>query len=168
MLKTYTFDDVVNALNQVVAYDWRGFWTERLTNHGPGAPLGGIEGSGWKLVYDETPSEMLSNAAGMYHIVPAGAALGLDLRDDGGVTDTIEGEISAKAGIGPGMRVVAVNGRKLLAGDSSRRDQVRKNRLGADRTARGKRRLLQDLQTRLPRRRNIPALSPRRLQSPIC
>jgi predicted metalloprotease with PDZ domain len=112
-LKTYTFDDVVNALNQVVAYDWRGFWTERLTNHGPGAPLGGIEGSGWKLTYDETPSEMLSNAAGMYHIVPAGGALGLDLRDDGGVTDTIEGEIAAKAGMGPGMRVVAVNGRKF-------------------------------------------------------
>jgi len=112
-LKTYTFDDVVSALNQVVAYDWRGFWTERLTNHGPGAPLGGIEGSGWKLTYDETPSEMLSNAAGMYHVVPAGGALGLDLRDDGGVTDTIEGEIAAKAGIGPGMRVVAVNGRKF-------------------------------------------------------
>ena len=52
-LKTYTFDDVVNALNQVAPYDWRGFWTERLTNHGPGAPLGGIEGSGWKVVYDE-------------------------------------------------------------------------------------------------------------------
>ena len=49
-VKTYTFDDVVNTLNQVAAYDWRGFWTERLTNHGPGAPLGGIEGSGWKLV----------------------------------------------------------------------------------------------------------------------
>jgi len=112
-LKTYTFDDVVNALNQVVAYDWRSFWTERLTNHGPGAPLGGVEGSGWKLTYDETPSEMLSNAAGMYHVVPAGAALGLDLREDGGITDTTEGEIAAKAGIGPGMKVVAVNGRRF-------------------------------------------------------
>jgi predicted metalloprotease with PDZ domain len=110
-LKTYTFDDVVNALNQVVPYDWRGFWTERLTNHGPGAPLGGIEGSGWKLVYDETPSEMLSSEAGSYHFVPAALALGLDLRDDGGVADTIEGEIAAKAGIGPGMKVIAVNGR---------------------------------------------------------
>ena len=49
MVKPYTFDDVVNALNQVAAYDWRGFWTERLTNHGPGAPLGGVEGSGWKV-----------------------------------------------------------------------------------------------------------------------
>ena len=99
-LKTYTFDDVVNALNQVVPHDWRGFWTERLTNHGPGAPPGGIEGSGWKVVYNDTPSEMLSGMAGMYHIVPAGFALGLSLRDDGGITDTIEDEVAAKAGIG--------------------------------------------------------------------
>jgi predicted metalloprotease with PDZ domain len=110
-LKTYTFDDVVNTLNQVVPYDWRGFWTERLTNHGPGAPLGGIEGSGWKLVYDETPSDMLSSYAGEYHFVAAGSALGLNLRDDGGVSDTIEGEVAAKAGIAPGMKVIAVNGR---------------------------------------------------------
>jgi predicted metalloprotease with PDZ domain len=112
-LKTYTFDDVVNALNQVVPYDWRGFWTERLTNHGPGAPLGGIEGSGWKVIYNDTPSEMMNAEGGMYHFVPAGFALGLSLRDDGGITDTIENEIAAKAGIGPGMKVVAVNGRRF-------------------------------------------------------
>src|SRR5262249_2611120 len=58
-LKTYTFDDVVSSLNQIAPYDWRGFWTERLTNHGPGAPLGGIENSGWKLVYDGNPTESL-------------------------------------------------------------------------------------------------------------
>jgi len=40
--------DVVSGLNQVVAYDWRGFWTERLTNHGARCASGGIEGSGWK------------------------------------------------------------------------------------------------------------------------
>ena len=112
-LKTYTFDDIVSALNQTVPYDWRGFWTERLTNHGPGAPLGGIDGSGWKLTYDETPSEMLSAAAGEYHLVPAAMAIGIDLRDDGGISDTIEGEVAAKAGIGPGMKVVAVNGRRF-------------------------------------------------------
>ncbi len=112
-LKTYTFDDIVNALNQVVTYDWRGFWTERLTNHGPGAPLGGIEGSGWKLTYDETPSEVLSGSAGMFHFVPSGFALAINLRDDGGIVDTIENETAAKAGIGPGMKVIAVNGRRF-------------------------------------------------------
>jgi len=113
MVKPYTFEDIVNTLNQVVPYDWRGFWTERLTNHGPGAPLGGIEGSGWKLVYDETPSEMLDNSATMERSVPAASAIGLDLRDDGGIIDTVEGSLAAKAGIGPGMKVVAVNGRRL-------------------------------------------------------
>jgi len=112
-LKTYTFDDVVNALNQVVPYDWRAFWTERLNNHGPRAPLGGIEGSGWKLTYTDTPSDMLNDAAGTFHFVPAGFALGLSLRDDGSINDTIEGELAAKAGIGPGMKLVAVNGRKF-------------------------------------------------------
>ena len=112
-LKTYTFDDLVNALNQVVPYDWRGFWNERLTNHGPGAPLGGITGSGWKLTYSDTPSEMLNDAAAMYHVVPAGFALGLNLHEDGEIVDTIENEIAAKAGIGPGMKLIAVNGRRF-------------------------------------------------------
>jgi predicted metalloprotease with PDZ domain len=111
-VKTYTFDDVVNTLNQVVPYDWRGFWNDRLTNHGPGAPLGGIEGAGWKLVYDETPSEMLSAASGSYRTPPS-FSLGLNVNPDGNITDTIEGEIAAKAGIGPGMKVVAVNGRRF-------------------------------------------------------
>ncbi len=115
MVKPYTFDDVVNSLNQVTPYDWRGFWTERLTNHGPGAPLAGIEGSGWKVVYDEIPSDMMNSSAGMNHFVPAALALGLDLHDDGTITDTTEGMPAAKAGIGPGMKVVAVNGRHFTS-----------------------------------------------------
>ena len=112
-VKTYTFDDVVSALNQIAPYDWRGFWTERLTNHGPGAPLGGIDGSGWKLVYDDVPSDMLSGSAGMYHFVPSALAVGLILNDDGTISDTTEGMPAAKAGIGPGMKLVAVNGRRF-------------------------------------------------------
>jgi predicted metalloprotease with PDZ domain len=110
-VKPYTFDDVVNTLNQVVAYDWRGFWTERLTNHGPGAPLDGINRSGWKLVYDDMPSELAK--AGEHGSVNAWYSLGLNVHRDGGIGDVLEGSISAKAGIGPGMKVVAVNGRRF-------------------------------------------------------
>ena len=112
MVKTYTFDDVVNALNQVVPYDWRGFWMERLTNHGPGAPLGGIEGSGWKVVYDDTQSELLRGAESDGHIASGAFSIGLDLREDGVITDTVEGMPAALAGIGPGMKLVAVNSRQ--------------------------------------------------------
>ncbi len=115
-VKTYTFDDIVNTLNQVAPYDWRGFWTERLTNHGPGAPLGGIEGSGWKLVYDDTRSALVQAVEGERDSVNATYSIGLRLKSDGLITDTIEGLPAAKAGIGPGMRLVAVNGRKFSKG----------------------------------------------------
>jgi predicted metalloprotease with PDZ domain len=112
-VKTYTFDDVVNTLNQVTPYDWRGFWTERLTNHGPGAPLTGIERSGWKLVYDDTPSELIKSLKQIFKGVDAEDSIGLLLEENGQIIDTIEGMPAAKAGIGPGMKVAAVNGRRF-------------------------------------------------------
>jgi len=113
MVKTYTFDDIVTALNQVVRYDWRGFWTERLTNHGPGAPLGGVEASGWKLIYDENASELDRAQDPEDKSVNAHYSVGLLLGSDGLIKDTVEGMIAAKAGIGPGMKIVAVNGRRF-------------------------------------------------------
>ncbi len=112
-VKTYTFDDIVNTLNQVAAYDWRGFWTERLTNHGPGAPLGGVANSGWKIVYDETRSNAIKTSEEEHTTMDASYSIGLLLRDDGSIVDTIEGMLAATAGIGPAMKVVAVNGRRF-------------------------------------------------------
>ena len=112
-LKTYTFDDIVKALNQVAPYDWANFWTERLTNHGPGAALQGLEESGWKLVYNETPTDYFRSAEHDDGEVRELYTIGLRLRDDGAIIDTVEGMTAAKTGIGPGMRVVAVNGRRF-------------------------------------------------------
>ena len=112
-VKTYAFEDVLNTLNEVAPYDWRGFWTERLRNHAPGAPLGGIEGSGWKLVYDDVRSEQVKAHEADRNIVNAAYSIGVWLKEDGSITDTVEGMPAAQAGIGPGMRLVAVNGRKF-------------------------------------------------------
>ena len=111
-VKTYTFDDVVNTLNQIAPYDWRGFWTERLTNHGPGAPLAGIEASGWKLAYDDLRSDLLKAEEEKEDSVDTAYSIGLLLHKDGVIGDTIEGMPTAKVGIGPGMKVIAVNGKK--------------------------------------------------------
>jgi predicted metalloprotease with PDZ domain len=112
-VKSYTFDDVVNTLNQVAPYDWRGFWTARLTNHGPAAPLDGIETSGWKLVYDQNESERMRAWEIERREVDAEYSIGLLLKDDGEIVDTVEGMPAASVGIGPGMRIVAVNGRRF-------------------------------------------------------
>ena len=112
-VKTYTFDDVVSALNQVVPYDWRGFLTERLTSHVPGAPLAGIEGSGWKLTYDANRSEMMKAWEDDHDEINASFSIGLIVKEDGEIEDTIEGMDAARAGIGPEMKIVAVNGRRF-------------------------------------------------------
>jgi predicted metalloprotease with PDZ domain len=114
-VKTYTFDDVVNTLNQVATYDWRGFWTERLMNHGPGAPLKGVERSGWRLVYDDTPSELARVRKRELKEVNAEYSVGLLLEESGNIIDTVEGMPAAKAGIGPGMKLMAVNGKRFTA-----------------------------------------------------
>jgi len=109
-LKTYTFQELVSSLNQVVPYDWAGFFHERLTSTSPEAPLGGIEAGGWKVEYSERPPE----GAGRGPFgggVNAAYSIGLRLGNDGGVQDSIVGGLADKAGITSGMRVVAVNDR---------------------------------------------------------
>jgi predicted metalloprotease with PDZ domain len=113
MVKTYTFDDIVNTLNQIAPYDWRTFWLERLNTHAPHAPLGGIEGSGWKVVYDDKPSEFLKDHEEERKETNAEYSLGLDLREKGEIVDVIHDSPAARAGIGPGMTLVAVNGKKF-------------------------------------------------------
>ena len=113
MVKTYTFDDIVNTLNQVAPYDWRGFWTERLRTKSPHAPLGGIEGAGWRLVYDATPSDLAKTREDQDKTIDSEFSIGLLLKDDGTIIDAVYGMPVAQAGIGPGMKVIAVNGRKF-------------------------------------------------------
>ena len=130
VVKTYTFDDIVNTLNQVAPYDWRKFWTDRLTNHGPGAPLGGIEGSGWKVVYDDVRSSMVRASEGEHRSISAEYSVGLMMREDGTITDTVEDMVAAKAGIGPGMKIIAVNGRRFS--EEVWRDALRSGKTSKD------------------------------------
>ncbi len=112
MVKTYVFDDVVQTLNQVMPYDWAKFLRDRLDTYGPGAPLGGITNGGWKLVYDENPSDFTKAMEKVHNAVDARFSIGLELDDKGGIHDVIVDSPAWKAGIAPGSTVAAVNGRK--------------------------------------------------------
>ncbi len=57
----YTFDDVVAVLNEIAPLDWRQFFQTRVYAANPRAPLGGIEGAGWRLVFQETLPDMLKS-----------------------------------------------------------------------------------------------------------
>ncbi len=111
-VKSYTFDDVVNALNRVQPYDWRGFLNDRVMKIAVHAPLGGIANSGWMVVYTDQPNTILKLREQQGQGFNMLASIGLLLSKEGVVMDATEDGIAAKNGIGPGMKIVAVNGRK--------------------------------------------------------
>lgn len=108
-LKTYTFDQLVSALNGVVPYDWKDFLRKRLDSLAPNTPVESVERSGWKIVYNATPNEYQDVLEAVKHRVYATRSIGLLLGNDGYVIDVIHGSPAYKAGIGPGMKVTAVN-----------------------------------------------------------
>ncbi len=110
-LQTFTFEDIVAALNQVAPYDWAKFLRERLDYVGPHAPLGGIENGGYKLVYNDTPNEMLLISESNDRYLDLTESIGLVLEEDGTIRDVIHGMLAYNSGIGPGMRIQAVDGR---------------------------------------------------------
>lgn len=110
-VKPYDFDDVVAALDKVAAADWRDFFHRRLESTGDHAPLGGIARGGWRLTYDGERSPVLKDREAASKRMELGYSLGLRLGTDGRIVDTIAGMPAAKAGLGPGMAVLAVDGR---------------------------------------------------------
>jgi predicted metalloprotease with PDZ domain len=108
----YTFDDVVHALNDVAPYDWAHLLAERVNTIGAHAPLGGIERGGWRLVYNDKPNLYIEAAEKAFKFANFSYSLGFDVNVDGKLNDVIVGSPAYRAGLGAGMKLIAVNGRK--------------------------------------------------------
>jgi predicted metalloprotease with PDZ domain len=108
----YTLDDLVAALNQTCAYDWRGFFQKRVYQIAPRAPLGGIENAGWRLAYTNKPTKLFQEAEALRKTTNLRFSLGLTLDKDGNVADVLPGSPADRAGLAPGLKLVAVNSRK--------------------------------------------------------
>ncbi len=113
---TYEAADVFTALNQVLPYDWKAFFTERLTSLAPEPPIGGITQGGYKLTYSAKPNKMIESGSKANKRIDLRESLGLVLSNDEGehaVIDVVPDSPADKAGVGPGMKLLAVNGRKF-------------------------------------------------------
>ncbi|KTF37060.1 M61 family metallopeptidase [Xanthomonas translucens] len=109
----YTFEDIVATLDGVARYDWAPFLRSRVDGHGP--LVGGIEASGWKLVYTDQPNEAIKTYEATKKGVSLTYSLGLSLDDKGSVQDVLWDGPAFDAGIIADNSVVAVNGREYSA-----------------------------------------------------
>jgi predicted metalloprotease with PDZ domain len=112
-VRPYTFEDIVAALNAVAPNDWAAFLRERLDSTEPHAPLGGIVNGGYQLIYNSQPNPWSDLVDMQTATVDFWFSLGLHVNSTGTVTDVLKGGLADKAGVGPEMRLVAVNGRSF-------------------------------------------------------
>ena len=108
----YTFDDVVAALNDIAPNDWKQFFIARVYTATRHAPLGGVEGSGWRLAFTNAPTDMLKAIESDRKTIDLSYSLGLVLNADGGILDVIPGSPADRAGMASTMKLIGVNGRR--------------------------------------------------------
>lgn len=111
-VQAYDFDALVAALDAVQPHDWRGFWTERLDRHEADALAAGISAAGWRLDLGAGPSVMHRAHEADDRDIDLRFSLGFYVNDDGSLADIVPGSPGDAAGLAPGDRLVAVDGRK--------------------------------------------------------
>jgi predicted metalloprotease with PDZ domain len=109
----YDFNDLVKALNTVMPYDWREFWTVRLNRVRSEAPLEGLAASGWHLTFTAEPTAVEKGEDALRRSTNLSYSLGFVLKDEGAVISTVvPGTPADEAGLAPGSSLVAVDDRK--------------------------------------------------------
>jgi predicted metalloprotease with PDZ domain len=108
---TYTFDDVVKALNAVQPYDWATFLRTRLDQSGGKAPLDGLKRGGYRLVYNDTENEIIKSLDAERKRTTFTWSLGfVAANKDGEIKSVLWDSPAFKAGLTAGSQIVAVNG----------------------------------------------------------
>ena len=116
LIVPYTFDELVQDLNQVMPYDWAAFLHDRVDKVNPRADLTGIEHGGYKLLYQDKPNPSERTLAAVSGRRIGGGpdcwySIGLRIGGDGAITDVRWNGPADKASLAPGMKIMAVNGR---------------------------------------------------------
>ncbi|HEY1191527.1 MAG TPA: hypothetical protein VGE74_28090 [Gemmata sp.] len=114
-VKGYALGDVLKALNDVAPFDWKGYFARRVEVTAEAPPLEGITVGGWRLTFAEKPTDLFATMEGLAKGVNLSDSVGFSVGADGLVGDTVPGSPAAKAGLAPGMKLIAVNGRRFSA-----------------------------------------------------
>ena len=122
----YQFGDVVAALQGIQPYDWASLLRSHLDATGAGPLLDGLARSGWQLAYGDLPDPYFNAYEADNRAVDLMASIGVVV-DDPSVDDPAEGRTPGRlldvlwngpafrAGVAPGMTLVAVDGDKYSA-----------------------------------------------------
>jgi predicted metalloprotease with PDZ domain len=110
---TYTVDDVAATLNAVQPYDWRTYLQKRVYDIAPTAPLEGITGGGYRLVFTDQPTPWIKISDKTRKMSDLTYSGGLAVGSDGKISNVLWDSPAFNAGLTNGSEIIAVNGRKF-------------------------------------------------------
>jgi predicted metalloprotease with PDZ domain len=111
IVNTYTRAQVEQLLNEVEPYDWHAFFEKYVYHPSIHPPTDDLARAGWKLVYNSKPNPFIAAESG--HSVQGWYSYGATISQRGTVSDVREGSPAWKAGLAPGMKILAVNGQEF-------------------------------------------------------
>jgi predicted metalloprotease with PDZ domain len=109
---TYTRAQIEELLNGVEPYDWHAFFEKYVYQRSPHPPADELARAGWRIVYTDQPNVFITAEQAGSHGVTGWYAYGADLNEDGVVRDVRENSAAWRAGLAPGMHVLAVDGQQ--------------------------------------------------------
>ena len=108
--KTYTRADIEHLLNEVVPYNWHGFFQRHVYEVAKLPPSGELKRSGWRLVYTAKPNPFIQAREQMMHMNYQWLSYGFNIGRNRALLDVREGSPAWNAGMAPGMKIESVDG----------------------------------------------------------
>jgi predicted metalloprotease with PDZ domain len=111
----YTRAQIEGLLDEVEPYDWHAFFDKYVYSIAVHPPADELARSGWRIAYTDEPNVFISAEQASDHGIVGWYSYGADLNAEGVVRDVREGSPAWRAGLAPGMHVLAVNGQQFSA-----------------------------------------------------
>jgi len=110
---TYTREELIKDLNELMPYDWAQFLHDRVDQPNPRADLAGIEQGGYRLVYRDKPTKSertLESLGEPRRGLDVWYSIGIRIGGDGVIYDVRWNGPADKARLAPGYKILAING----------------------------------------------------------
>ncbi|HEY5425661.1 MAG TPA: hypothetical protein VIJ77_03840 [Candidatus Tumulicola sp.] len=110
---TYAREQVEALLGGVEPYDWHAFFERYVYHPTTHPPTDELARAGWKLAYTSKPNEFIAASQASDHETVGWYAYGANISAKGSVRDVRTNSPAWKAGLVPGMSILAVNGQQF-------------------------------------------------------
>jgi predicted metalloprotease with PDZ domain len=113
IVKTYTRAEIEALLEQVEPYDWHALFDKYVYRRSVHPPSDELARAGWRFVYSEKPNAFITANEADDHGITGWYSYGADLNAKGVVHDVRDGSPAWRAGLAPGMHILAVNNQEF-------------------------------------------------------